>query len=132
MSRSSWTIALPIAPCRGPELGASRHTPFVLVDESAEDVATMDDARPGCWPGACVRIGREKLEGPMWPRPVVVLSVGVQDALQMMVAEDQHVVQALLPDRADPVLRERVRLRRPNLCLHHGDPLRSEDLVEGA
>jgi hypothetical protein len=61
-----------------------------------------------------------------------VLGVRVQDALQMTPAENQHVVEALPSNGADPTLRERVRPRCANRRLHHRDPFGSDDLVEGA
>ncbi len=40
-------------------------------------------------------------------------SVDPKDSLEVAAAEDQHLVQAFGPDRADPALGERVRARSP-------------------
>ena len=43
---------------------------------------------------------------------IEVGEVFVQDALQMPLVDDQHLIQTLVPHRSDPPLRERVRPRR--------------------
>jgi hypothetical protein len=66
----------------------------------------------------------------MRPGPVVVVGVRVQDVLQVTPAEDQHVVEALSSNGADPTLRERVRPGCPDGRLHDAEALGPEDLVE--
>ena len=57
----------------------------------------------------------------MGTRPVVVSEVASQDAAEVSLAEDEHVIQALAPDRPDQTLRERIlpgcRLQ-PVLLIH--------------
>ena len=66
----------------------------------------------------------------MRPGPVVVLGVRVQDVLQVTPAEDQHLVEALSSNGADPTLRERVCPGCPDGRLHDAEALGTEDLVE--
>lgn len=66
----------------------------------------------------------------MRPRPVVVL-VGAKNMQQVAPSEDEEVVEALSAKGPHPSLRERVRPRSAHWCLHHGEPLGLEDLVEG-
>ena len=63
---------------------------------------------------ACHYNSHRPHRAPVRPGPVVVLGVRVQDALQMTPAEDQHVVEALPSNGADPTLRERIRSRCSN------------------
>ena len=100
------------------------------MDESAEDVPSVNSHLGGSRESG--GIGRTKVDAPVRPGTVVVLGVRVQDALQMTPAENQHVVEALPSNGADPTLRERVRPRCSNRRLHHRDPFGPEDLVEGA
>ncbi len=120
------------APCRAPKSGVpSCRDSLVLVDESAEDVPSVNWHLGGSRESGR-GIGRTKVDAPVRPGPVVVLSVRVQDALKMTPAEDQHVVEALPSHAADPTLRERVRPRCLNRRPHHLDPFGPEDLVERA
>jgi hypothetical protein len=58
--------------------------------------------------------------------------VDVEDALQLAAVEDQDPVEALAPCAADPALDVRVRVRRPDWCSDHPDPVAIEDCVESA
>ena len=49
----------------------------------------------------------------------------------MTPAENEDVVEALSSSGADPLLRERVRPRRTDGCLHRREPFRSEHFIEG-
>jgi hypothetical protein len=51
----------------------------------------------------CVLVQRE-----MGTRLMVVGEVSGQDAAEVLLAEDEHVIQALAPDRADEPFRERI------------------------
>jgi hypothetical protein len=51
----------------------------------------------------CIFVERE-----VSARPVIVREVTGQDAAQVPLAQDEHVIQALAPDGADEALRERV------------------------
>ena len=68
----------------------------------------------------------------MWTMAVVVIDVGVQDALELATAGDQDPVEALAPHGADEALGEHVGLWSPDRCSDDLDPLAAEDLVEGA
>ena len=52
--------------------------------------------RPDVW---SILVERE-----MGARPVIVSEIEGQDAAEMLLAEDEHVIQALAPDRADEPL----------------------------
>jgi hypothetical protein len=53
-------------------------------------------------------IRRILLERKVSSRPVIVQEVAGQDAAEVSLAEDEHVIQALAPDRTDELLREGV------------------------
>jgi hypothetical protein len=53
------------------------------------------------------------------PYAVVVLGVDPQDLLQVPSADNQQPVEALGADRADPSLREGVRVGRLHRCEQH-------------
>src|SRR6266571_2860245 len=57
---------------------------------------------------------------PMGPPPLVVLDVHPEHTLEVPTAQDEHPVQALGPDRADPTLGEGVGLRYS--CMIRGPP----------
>lgn len=103
---------------------------MVLMDESAQNVTATDD-RPGHPFGEQSGIGRLKVQAPMRPGPVVVIGVRAEHAPQVASTENEDVVEALSSNCADPTLRERVRPRRPDGCLHHRESFRPEHLVEG-
>jgi hypothetical protein len=63
---------------------------------------------------------------------VVMIDVGVHDALELTTAGDQDPVEALAPHGPDEALGKRVRLRSLDRCSDDLDPLAAEDLVEGA
>jgi len=91
------------------------------MQQPAEQVAAVhlgsmifaDDGQPS-GPVRCL-----KSEGAVWTMPVVVLGVDPQDLLQAPSADDQQPVQALGADRADPSLREGVRVGRLHRREHH-------------
>src|SRR6266540_4683201 len=66
----------------------------------------------------------------MRPSVIVVRGVGPKDPLQVAVAKDQHPVQALGPNCADPAFREGVRSRGPDRGLDDPHAPGAEDLVE--
>lgn len=67
----------------------------------------------------------------MGPGPVVVGNVGTEHMLEVPAAEDEHPIQALCSDRADPPLRERVRAGSQDRRLDDSHAFGAEDLVEG-
>jgi hypothetical protein len=109
----------------------SRRSPLVLVDEPAEDVAPPDHRTTDLFDesGAIKWI---EIKGSMRSASVVMLCERDEDALQVTPAEDKDVVEALSPSGADPALRERVRPRRTDGCLHHSESFRAKDLIEWA
>ncbi len=66
----------------------------------------------------------------MRPVAVVMVDVHAKHPLELSAAEDQDPVEAVAADGADPALRERVGLRRPERCADDLDALASEDLIE--
>jgi hypothetical protein len=61
-----------------------------------------------------------------------VVDVDAQDVLELSAACDQEPVEAVAADRSDPVLGERVRVRRPERGADDLDALGSKHLVEDA
>ena len=83
---------------------------------AAVHLGSMSSADDG-QPSGSVRCLKSK--GAVWTMPVVVLGVDPQDLLQVPSADDQQPVQALGADRADPSLREGVRVGRLHRREHH-------------
>lgn len=63
---------------------------------------------------------------------VVMIDVCLDDSLEMPPRHDQYPVKALMSDRSDPSLRERVCLGRPNRCWDDLEALAPENLIERA
>lgn len=72
---------------------------MVFADQAAEDLPSLD---PGGHIGRLAGLPLRRLLLQPLVRPVAVIVPGVlgQDAAQMPLAEDQHVVQALAAQRA--------------------------------
>jgi len=107
--------------------------PSVLVDQSAEQLASVDGTvRPRVeeTKGWCGRARRDELERSMRPEAVVMADVNVEHALEVSSAEDQDPVETFTPDGADEALGVSVRPRRSYRCADHLDPFAPEDLVE--
>jgi hypothetical protein len=101
------------------------------VDEPSQHVATPDRACVRCLTGGVLRTdGRGQVQPAMRPLPVVVLDIDPEHPLQVSAAEDEHPIQALRPDRADPALGEGVRPWGPDWGADHLGPIGPEDLVE--
>jgi hypothetical protein len=66
------------------------------------------------------RAGRALSNGTVWAPAVEVADILGQDFLQMALVEDEHVVQALGPDRPHPALGNRVGPRRSERRAHLG------------
>ena len=113
--------------------GASRGR-AVLVNESTESIAAADlerirgsgEAESGS------RLWRDESQAMMRTMAVVVIDVGVQDALELATARDQDPFEALAPHGADEALGKCVRLRSLDRCSDDLDPLAADDLVVGA
>jgi hypothetical protein len=80
------------------------------------------------WPG-CL-IGGLLLSALVRPVSVIVPRVLGERLPQMLLAEDQHVVQALAVQCSHESLRVGVRSRRPDRCLDHPRAVADEDAVE--
>jgi hypothetical protein len=102
----------------------------VFVDESAEEVVTLDRVRER--PAALVApVGWAERECSVRPLSVVMGHVATEYAFEMAAAEEQDPVETLATDRAHEPLRVGVRLWRPNRRLDYGDPFASEHFVKG-
>jgi len=101
------------------------------VDESPEHIPASDLPVEDL-PRVESRFGRFKVEAPMRSGPVVVLGIRAEDAPQVTPPEDEDVIDALSTDGAHPTFRDGVRLRRANWRPHHAEPVRPENLIEGA
>jgi len=99
------------------------------MNEPAEDVSPSN-SRVGAPSAEAAGTRRSKVNAPVRPGPVVVLGVRLQDTLQVTPAEHEDVVEALSSYGADRTLRERVRPRCLNGCLHDAEALGPEDFVE--
>jgi hypothetical protein len=65
-----------------------------------------DPARPGELDGPdvrCILVERE-----MRASPVIVVEIAGQDAAQVPLTEDEHMIQTLAPDRTDKALGKRI------------------------
>src|SRR6266545_1890791 len=102
----------------------------ILVDQPTEPISADDP------PSRCQGSWFVGLKWRCLPqcavRAVAVVVVGVlgQHRPQLPTAKDQHPVQDLPPNRADPPLRVGVGPRRPYRRAQHLDPLGGEDRVE--
>ena len=65
----------------------------------------------------------------MWPAAVVVVDVDAEDVLEMSAADDQHSVEALAADGADP-RHVSVCVRRLAGCANHFDARTLEKSIE--
>lgn len=76
--------------------------------------------------------GRAPLADPLvWPRGVEIASVLVEKALEMAIAQDDDVIEALVTQRADEAFDESVRLGREDGGTDHADPCGLGGRVEG-
>lgn len=73
----------------------------------AADVAALHDVPPR-WRLDRPGIGRVRVEREMGARPMVVAEVTDQDAVEVSLAEHEHVIQTVASDRADEPLHQRV------------------------
>src|SRR3954469_6087999 len=78
------------------------------------------------------RLWRHESQATMRTMAVVVIDVGVQDALKLAMAGDQDPVKAFAPHGADEALGTCVGLWSVDRCSDDLDPLAAEDLVQGA
>src|SRR5262249_10112450 len=77
------------------------------------------------------RAGRTLSNRTVWAPAVEVADILGQDFLQMALIEDEHVVQALGPDRSHPALGNRVGPRRSERRARLGDAEITHSPIEG-
>jgi hypothetical protein len=104
----------------------------VLVNEAAENVSPMDIFDASCWWVEERRVGRSQIKPAMWSVGVVVLHVGLQDAIEVSTAQDQRPVKELGSNRPHPSLSEGVGLRGTDGRADDPRTLGGEHGVEGA
>jgi hypothetical protein len=123
----------PHRPCRGVSELTSSRRPLVLVDQSAEDLATtqLRKRRHTRWVTTTHRRdGRAQAEAAVRTVLIVVIDVAVQDANKVLAADDQEVVQALSADGRDPAFGDGVGVGRPNRRAGDLGTGRAPDIVE--
>ncbi len=97
------------------------------MDESAEDVLSTHRSRPisrRAW------LRRDEFEASVRSSPVVMTDVLDENRLEVLAAEDEEVVQAVLSHRSHPSFGECIRARRADGGLDCLDADRSEHGVE--
>jgi len=100
------------------------------VDQSAEPVAASD-AKRGRRRRGWQRLQRRCLvQCSVRPVGVEVRHVFGQHRLKLASVEDQHPIQQLAADGADPSLSDAVRSRRPHRCAQDANGLGGEHGVE--
>jgi hypothetical protein len=103
----------------------------VLVDQPTESVPAYDPpSRLGDSCRFATQEWRLLSQGTVRTVDVVMAGVLGQHRLQLPTSEDEHPVQRLPPNRADPPLRRGVRLGRLDRCAQHLDPLGGNHRVE--
>ena len=103
----------------------------VFVDQAAKNVCSPDHASLAGWMRNVSGGRRSLLESAMRAVSVVVGLVLGQHSGKLPLVGDQHAVQALTTDRADPPLGIGVGLGRTRRTAQHGDAGVSEHGVEG-
>jgi len=79
---------------------------FVAMMESG-DFGQLDDLTHRRWLDVS-RVGSIFVQGEVGPRALVVSEVGTQDAAEVCLAKDDHVIEALAPDGTDEALDVRI------------------------
>jgi hypothetical protein len=88
----------------------------------ATDFGKLHDLPRG-WKLDRPEVRRVLVEGEVGARLMVIGEVAGQDAAEVALAEDEHVIQALTPDRADESFRERILPRAVRCRKHLLDPM---------
>lgn len=102
----------------------------ILVEETAEPVASSDaDILVGDR-GVGPAVGWSLAEGPVRPVGVVVIDVFAEDVVEMAPAGDGDAIGALTPDAGDPALTDGVRARCLDRRLDNSHASRGEDCVK--
>ena len=102
--------------------------PLVTMMKTA-NFGYRDDLSGGRSTGRSV-IWRVLLETEVRPTPMVVLNVGRQDAPEMLLVEDDHVIEALSSDRADQSLDVWILPRTRGRANDFGDAHASQSALE--
>ena len=84
---------------RGGRAGRLRCAPFIAMVETT-DFGDRDDQSGGCYRDRSV-IRRVLLEAGVRSTPMIVPTVGREDAPEMRLVDDDHVIETLSSDRAD-------------------------------
>ena len=77
------------------------------------------------------RVGSIFVQGEVGSRELVLGEVGMQNAAEMCLAKDDHVIEVLAPDRTDEALDVRIlpgRLRRIGATLQEDESSHGEDI----
>jgi hypothetical protein len=69
-------------------------------------------------------LGNSLLETLMWSSLVEVPEILAQYLVEMALAQDKDVIQALASNAPKKALNQRIRTRCPNRCAHDPDPAR--------
>jgi hypothetical protein len=115
--RVDWTM---LALCRPPGISMMQAANFGNWHNDA-NIGRLD--RP--------YVGRILLQREVSARAVIMGKVAGQETVKVPLAENEHVVQTLAPDRADEPLHERVLPRAVSRREHFEDPHAHEALPEG-
>jgi len=104
----------------------------ILMDQPTESISSRDcPNRPSHQGGGLAGSKWRSLpQGAVRAVAVAMINVLANNTLQLPTSKDQHPVQHLTPNRADPPLRVGVRLGRPHRRAQHPDPFSDEDRVE--
>jgi hypothetical protein len=102
----------------------------ILVDQSTESIPSLNPSRrqDDRWVDGPERWGLP--QGAGWAVHVVMVGEPGQHRYQLPTSEDEHPIEQLASDAADPSLRVSVRPRRPHRRAQHPDPLGSKDRLE--
>ncbi len=108
---------------------------YVLVDQAAQDGFSADPLDAGIRHDGQGSVGsgiRDALgDALVWPAGVVVNLVFGQYGAQMLLAKDQHAVQALAAQGPDEAFASRVHARSLDGCAQYPGAVCLEDGVEG-
>jgi hypothetical protein len=110
--------------------GAANETP--LASKVAPSDVVRVKGRRGRMISSAAVVRRSQFEGAVRTLLVEVASVDAKDLLELAAAEDEQPIEALPAHTADPALRIRVGVRRPDRRPDDANAFALEDAVEGA
>ncbi len=113
------------------EVGPSRCW-LVFMDQSAEEVTPTQSARDRSapWFRDHRRHGWDVTKAAVRTALVVMLDVALQDASEVLAADDQQLIKALPADGTDPALGDRVGVGRLHRCADDLGASRAPHIVE--